>query len=466
MKCELDVASWAMCINLLPRQPRISAPPANDTDWDTFYLDNFLDVIAGADRSRAVWPLCPAFPWAAGVDLESSLPNGEPLKLSKTGNSGPPWEGHVYFFDLCKTPGTCGNCVDDSLYPPTTYASEFGWIGAPSFETLAPVLTGGEADYTLTSPGMTYRQNTIVHQTTVYNMVAYNFGSYAEKVINTSTVAAFRSALHLSMLAQADCIRAEVEHYRRGRNGPANTHGTMYWMLGAIWPAPSWDSIEYGGRWKMLHYAAHDFYHPLALDAFCSPSITNCTSITAHIGNEHRFAISANVTVEVVRFSDGVVTTAASWPVQLAGGEGAGAFFADKSTSALMAVGGCNAFEECLFRLRAIDAVAGLDLRPPVLRSLTLWADARLSPATLTILPLGAGNFTISSNVVAPHTMLHAVELGHFFPNNLLLFPNQPLLTTWVPGPGAPAVPTGVYALTINGASTSAAEYHPSLMKH
>jgi beta-mannosidase len=437
----------------------VSAPPANDTDWCTFYLSSFLDVIADADRSRPLWPLCPAWPWAAGVDLDSNIPNGEPLKLSRTGSSGPPWEGHIYYFDLCKTPETCGNCVDDSFYPPVTYASEFGWIGTPSFETLAPVLTGGNADYTLTSPGMTYRQNTIVHMTTVYNMVAYNFGRYAAPLLNTSTIPAFRSALHLGMLAQADCVRAEVEHYRRGRNGPENTHGTMFWMLGAIWPAPSWDSLEYGGRWKMLHYSAREFYHPIALDAFCSPSITNCSAVTIHIGNEQMVAINANVSLEVLRYRDGGGGAVASWPASLPGGSGAGAFFSVPSTLALLASAGCSALSDCLLRVHARDLSTGLDLRAPALRSLTIWADANLEQASISITALGGGKFSVSSDVVAPHTMLHAAEAGHFDPNNLLLLPGQAVTTTWIPGPAGPSTPTGVYALTINGASASAALY-------
>lgn len=349
--------------------------------------------------------------------------------------------------------------MDDSLYPPVTYASEFGWVGTPSFETLAPVLTGGDADYTLTSPGMTYRQNTIVHMTTVYNMVAFNFGRYAVPVLNTSTIRAFRSALHLSMLSQADCIRAEVEHYRRGRNSAANTHGTMYWMLGAIWPAASWDSLEYGGRWKMLHYSARDFYNPIALDAYCAPSITNCSALNVHIGNEKTVGVNANVTVEVVRFSDGGGGTVASWLAALPGGTGAGTFFSVPDTLSLISSAGCSSHSDCLIRVHAVDTATGLDLRAPALRSLTIWADANLSQASLIITQIGGGNVSISSNVVAPHTMLHAAELGHFDPNNLLLLPGQPVTTSWVPGPGSPAVPTGVYAVTINGASISAAFY-------
>ena len=436
-----------------------NAPPGDPSNWVNFYLRHFLDVVATADSSRPVWPLCPAFPWAAGVDPASGLPNGDPLQLSRTGYSGPPWEGHVYFFDLCATPETCRNCVDDSMYPPTTYASEFGWVGAPSFETLAPALTGGLADLTLTSPGMVYRQNTIVHMDKVYNMVRYNFGDFAAPVVDTASVPAFRHALHLSMLAQADCLRAEVEHYRRGRNGPDNTHGTMFWMLDAFWPSPSWDSLEYGGRWKMLHYAARDFYNAIALDAFCSPSITNCSSLVVHVGSELLAPVNATVRLEIVRFADGGGggVAVAEWPAPLAG-PGAGLFFDVPSTVQLVTQAGCMRLNDCIVLVHAVDAASGEQLRPPALRSLTLWANATLPAVTISVTSLGGGNFSVAAaGGVAPHTMVHAETLGHFLPNNLLLMPGQPLVTSWVPGPGGAAEPEGVYAVSINGGSASLA---------
>ena len=41
---------------------------------------------------------------------------------------------------MCDTLERCGNCVDDSFYRRTSFASEFGSIGMPSFESLQPVL--------------------------------------------------------------------------------------------------------------------------------------------------------------------------------------------------------------------------------------------------------------------------------------------------------------------------------------
>ena len=39
--------------------------------------------------------------------------------------------------------------------------------------------------------------------------------------------------------------------------------GTLYWQLNDCWPAVSWSSIDYGGEWKALHYAARRAFEPV-----------------------------------------------------------------------------------------------------------------------------------------------------------------------------------------------------------
>ena len=63
--------------------------------------------------------------------------------------------------------------------------------------------------------------------------------------------------IYLSQIVQATCTKYESEHYRRmqGRliNGTGHTMGALYWQLNDIWQAPSWSSLEYGGRWKVIY---------------------------------------------------------------------------------------------------------------------------------------------------------------------------------------------------------------------
>lgn len=46
---------------------------------------------------------------------------------------------------------------------------------------------------------------------------------------------------------------------------PRPLYGTLYWQINDDWPAPSWSSIDYFGRWKALHYMAQKFYAPHAV---------------------------------------------------------------------------------------------------------------------------------------------------------------------------------------------------------
>ncbi|MBQ2768861.1 MAG: glycoside hydrolase family 2 protein [Clostridia bacterium] len=68
--------------------------------------------------------------------------------------------------------------------------------------------------------------------------------------------------VYASQVLQAEAIRYRVEHFRRHRG---RCMGTLYWQLNDIWPATSWASIDYYGRYKALQYAAKRFYAPVLL---------------------------------------------------------------------------------------------------------------------------------------------------------------------------------------------------------
>ena len=70
---------------------------------------------------------------------------------------------------------------------------------------------------------------------------------------------AFPDMLYLSQVQQALAIKTAVEHWRRLQ---PRCMGTLYWQLNDNWPVASWSSVEYGGKWKHLHYHAKRFYAP------------------------------------------------------------------------------------------------------------------------------------------------------------------------------------------------------------
>ena len=70
----------------------------------------------------------------------------------------------------------------------------------------------------------------------------------------------FDSFCWVSQINQAMAIRTAVEHWRRLRPW---CMGMIYWQLNDLWPVASWSSIDYHGRWKVLHHFAARFYAPL-----------------------------------------------------------------------------------------------------------------------------------------------------------------------------------------------------------
>ncbi len=75
----------------------------------------------------------------------------------------------------------------------------------------------------------------------------------------------YSSLSYLSQLNQAYCMKVAVEHFRRQM---PRTMGALYWQLNDIWPGFSWSSLEFGGKWKALHFEAKRFFAPLLVSAF------------------------------------------------------------------------------------------------------------------------------------------------------------------------------------------------------
>ena len=69
----------------------------------------------------------------------------------------------------------------------------------------------------------------------------------------------FADFVYLTQVMQAQAIDLAARHHRACR--PV-TMGSLFWQLNDSWPAISWASIDWYGRWKLLHYAARRFYAP------------------------------------------------------------------------------------------------------------------------------------------------------------------------------------------------------------
>src|SRR6516165_8258917 len=57
-------------------------------------------------------------------------------------------------------------------------------------------------------------------------------------------------------------VELPVKCTHRFRHRPPKAMGALYWQLNDCWPCASWSSIEFGGRWKALHYEIKRIFAP------------------------------------------------------------------------------------------------------------------------------------------------------------------------------------------------------------
>jgi beta-mannosidase len=71
--------------------------------------------------------------------------------------------------------------------------------------------------------------------------------------------------------------------------------GTLYWQFNDAWPAISWSSIDYFGRWKPLQYMAKRLYPDISI------VYTGMNGVT--VINDKLYPVEAKVLIQVVTFS-------------------------------------------------------------------------------------------------------------------------------------------------------------------
>ncbi|MBR1870247.1 MAG: cellulase family glycosylhydrolase [Kiritimatiellae bacterium] len=127
------------------------------------------------------------------------------------------------------------------------FCSEFGYQSFPSLEVAATFCDGPGDDFE-------WHQKNDGGNRRIRETMRRYFGEPRN----------FESELVLSQFQQAMAIKTAVEAWR---SEMPRCMGTLYWQLNDTWPVSSWSSIEYGGRWKPLHYAARRFYANVAIAA-------------------------------------------------------------------------------------------------------------------------------------------------------------------------------------------------------
>jgi beta-mannosidase len=201
-------------------------------DYDRLNNGVIAKTVKELDQERPWWPSSPC----AGEDDYSDAfhnPTRGDMHYWSVWHEGKPFEA---YYDV--TPRFC---------------SEFGFQSFPSIETIK--LFAEEKDLNISSPVFEHHQrnkrgNSIIVETII------NYFRYPHD---------FNNLLYISQLQQALAIKTAVEFWRSKR---PLCMGALYWQLNDLWPAVSWSSLEYTGKWKILHYLAREFYQPVHILAY------------------------------------------------------------------------------------------------------------------------------------------------------------------------------------------------------
>ncbi|MBN3303786.1 MANBA mannosidase, partial [Amia calva] len=214
-------------------------------DYVQLYINNIREIILREDSSRPF--------------LSSSPTNGEESVQEGWIAENPynPNYGDTHFYSYVD------DCWNWKNFPRTRLASEYGFQSWPSFSTLQKV--SAPKDWHYSSDFTAHRQ----HHLSGNKQMLFQAGLHFSLPVSTDPLQEYKDTLFLTQVMQAQCVKAQTEFYRRSRSeiieGRGHTMGALYWQLNDIWQGPSWSSIEYGGKWKMLHYFAQDFFAPVLL---------------------------------------------------------------------------------------------------------------------------------------------------------------------------------------------------------
>lgn len=202
-------------------------------EYDQLYIQTMLPVVAEEYPGRRYWPSSPC----NGVRVY-----GEPNDQTRgDAHYWGVWHGDLPFTNY--------------LEVRPRFCSEFGFQSFASPETMASCTEPD--DRNITSPVFEFHQRSGTGNLRILGHIARHF----------RIPASYEDMLYVSQALQAESIRTACEHWRRIK--PHNM-GTIIWQLNDIWPVASWSSLEFDGRWKMMHYAARKFFAPLLVSSVVS----------------------------------------------------------------------------------------------------------------------------------------------------------------------------------------------------
>lgn len=201
-------------------------------DYDRLNEGILGNVTRALDPARVFWP---------------SSPCGGPGDYSDCWHKDN--RGDMHYWEVWHG----GKSFDAYFKVTPRFCSEFGYQSFPSLDAIRTY--ADEDQFNVTAPVMEHHQRNHGGNSKIIEMFSRYF----------RMPEGFDNFVYLSQVQQGLAIKTGVEHWRHLR---PTCMGTIYWQLNDNWPVCSWASLEYGGKWKLLHYMAKRFYAPTIVSAF------------------------------------------------------------------------------------------------------------------------------------------------------------------------------------------------------
>jgi beta-mannosidase len=234
--------------------------------WDD-YKKIFHELLPGLchlhDPSRAYWPSSPSSDLEEDPDSQRS---GD-AHYWDVWNQGLPSEAHRKQFPR--------------------FMSEYGFQSFPEIGTIDAFTRMEDRD--LNSPPMTAHQKYTEGNQLIRKYILQNYPEPKD----------FDSYLYVSQILQAEVVKEAAEHFRRIM---PRSMGSLYWQVDDCWPAISWSSIDYLGRWKALQFYARRFYQ----DLLVSPALESNT-INVDVISDRPEVIQATLKVSLMDFDGNTI---------------------------------------------------------------------------------------------------------------------------------------------------------------
>ena len=231
-----------------------------DFAWDA-YFELFDKLIPSA-----LMQTDPNTPYIPGS------PHGAPGER-KSGNAATSGDCHFWNVWFSDAP------FEDYRTQTHRFMSEFGHQSFPEPRTVNSFTEPKDRNWD--SPVITHRQRSQPGNKRILEKVFDWFGKVED----------FDAQCWLSQIAHGNGLRIGIEEWRR--SWPRTT-GATYWQLNDCWPAQTWSSIDYYGRWKATHYFAKRFFEPVLISAL-EDSVNKTVAI--YINNDLPQSIRGAVTL-------------------------------------------------------------------------------------------------------------------------------------------------------------------------